>query len=345
MTRDLRITTVTVESRPGGDGFSALGELVVDEAAYAEVGSPLTARVVQAFASMGEPVRRDAPLVELQSQELGNARAEYASARARLSSASSNLERKRGLHAERIVPLREIQEIEAEVASLTAAVQAARGALLAMGLTEDDAEREALGARFLLRSPISGTVIERRAVHGQVTDPSKPLFRIGDLARLWLVVHAFERDAVRLQGGATARIAFTAIPGQTFSGKVLQIGRQVDAHSRTVSVRIGVANPDGTLRPGMSGTAWLPVGEADARVTAIPLAAIQRLQNEWIAFVPAGEPGAFEKRVVGRGRDLGGEVEILSGLSPGERVVVDGAFLLKAEAEKARGAGDHHDHH
>ena len=96
--------------------------------------------------------------------------------------------------------------------------------------------------------------------------------------------------------------------------------------------------------PGMSGTAWLPVGDPDARVTAVPLAALQRLENQWIAFVPSDEPGAFEKRVVGRGRDLGGEVEILSGLAPGEQVVVEGAFLLKAEAEKARGAGDHHDH-
>jgi cobalt-zinc-cadmium efflux system membrane fusion protein len=294
---------------------------------------------------MGEPVRKGARLVELQSQELGNARSEYASARARLASATTNLERKRGLHAERIVPLREVQELEAEVASLAATAQSARGALLAMGLTDEDAEQQGLGARFTLRSPISGTVIERSASHGQVTDPGRPLFRLGDLSRLWLVVHAFERDAIRLQGGAPARVAFAAIPGQTFTGKVLQIGRQVDAHSRTVPVRIGVGNRDDTLRPGMSGTAWLPVGQADARVTAVPLAALHRLQNEWIAFVPAREPGAFEKRVVGRGRDLGGEVEILSGLKPGERVVVDGAFLLKAEAEKSRGAGDHHDHH
>jgi cobalt-zinc-cadmium efflux system membrane fusion protein len=67
------------------------------------------------------------------------------------------------------------------------------------------------------------------------------------------------------------------------------------------------------------------------------------LQDEWRVFIPK-EEGMFEMRTVGRGRDLGGEVEIVSGLRPGERVVVDGAFLLKAEAEKARGEGDHHDH-
>ncbi|MGH9160568.1 MAG: efflux RND transporter periplasmic adaptor subunit, partial [Vicinamibacteraceae bacterium] len=70
---------------------------------------------------------------------------------------------------------------------------------------------------------------------------------------------------------------------------------------------------------------------------------LQRLGNEWVCFVPRDD-GAFEMRRVGRGRDLSGEVEILSGLSPGERVVVQGAFVLKAEAEKMSGAGDPHDH-
>ena len=75
----------------------------------------------------------------------------------------------------------------------------------------------------------------------------------------------------------------------------------------------------------------------------MPAAALQRLDDRWCVFVPK-DTGTFEVRTVGRGRDLGGEVEIVSGLQAGETVVVDGAFLLKAEAEKARGEGGHHDH-
>jgi len=107
-------------------------------------------------------------------------------------------------------------------------------------------------------------------------------------------------------------------------------------------VRIEVDNPTGVLRPGMSATAWLPVGEG-APVLAVPAAALQRLEDRWCVFIPQSE-GAFEIRHVGRGRDLGGEVEILNGLTTGDTVVVEGAFLLKAEAEKARGAGEHHHH-
>ena len=93
----------------------------------------------------------------------------------------------------------------------------------------------------------------------------------------------------------------------------------------------------------MSASAWFPLGDARSQIVAVPAAALQRSQEGWSVFVPRA-PGAFEMREVGRGRDLGGEVEVLSGLAPGEIVVVDGAFLLKAEPEKARGDGGHHDH-
>jgi cobalt-zinc-cadmium efflux system membrane fusion protein len=86
----------------------------------------------------------------------------------------------------------------------------------------------------------------------------------------------------------------------------------------------------------------LAVGEG-APVIAVPVAALQRLDDKWSVFVPRGH-GLFEVRPVGRGRDLGGEVEIVSGLQAGETVVVEGAFLLKAEAEKARGQGEEHEH-
>ena len=93
----------------------------------------------------------------------------------------------------------------------------------------------------------------------------------------------------------------------------------------------------------MSANAWLPLGEGGATVIAVPTASVQRLHEGWAVFIPRGE-GAFEPRPVGRGRDLAGEVEIVQGLTSGETVVVEGSFLLKAEAEKARGEGEHHEH-
>ena len=93
----------------------------------------------------------------------------------------------------------------------------------------------------------------------------------------------------------------------------------------------------------MSASAWVPLGDTTGTIVAVPAAALQRAEAGWCVFVPRGE-GLFEMRPVGRGRDLGGEVEILNGLRPDEEIVVEGAFLLKAEADKARGSGEHHEH-
>jgi cobalt-zinc-cadmium efflux system membrane fusion protein len=176
-----------------------------------------------------------------------------------------------------------------------------------------------------------------------MADPMQPLFRVADLSRLWLTVHAFERDAVRLKLGSPARITFAALPGQTFGGNVSVVGKQVDVDSRTVAVRIEVVNTRQLLRPGMSATAFVPLGRATEKVIAIPTAALQRIENDWVVFIPTSQD-TFEIRPVGRGRDLGNEIEIVSGLRLGERVVVEGSFLLKAEAEKLRGEGKEHEH-
>jgi membrane fusion protein, heavy metal efflux system len=339
MLRDLRITTALAESRSGAEGSPVLGELRVNENAYAEIGSPVPARAVRVLATAGQRVRRGQVLAELQSLELGKTRGEYREAQARLELARQALERKRTLAEERIAPQREVQEAEAELRTAQAHLQAARSALQALGAPAGGGDD---GSRFALRAPVSGTVIDRAVVQGQVTEPAEALFKVGDLSVLWLTAHASERDAVRVRPGSQARVAIPALPGVSLTGRVAVVGSQVEVSSRTIPVRIELANHAGVLRPGMSATVWLLVGEGTP-VIAVPVAALQRLEDKWSVFVPRAER-VFEVRAVGRGRDLGGEVEIVSGLQAGETVVVEGAFLLKAEAEKARGQGEQHEH-
>lgn len=339
MLRDLRLTTTKVEQRPGGEGVSVVGELHADQARYAEVGVPVAARVVRLHASPGQSVRAGQLLAEAQSADLGRARADYDAAAARLTLARAALERKRAL-ADRIVPRREVQEAEADLAAAQAELRAAGATLQALGASPG---RGGDSSRLPLVSPISGTVIERNIAIGQMIAPEHVAFRVGDLSSLWLVAHAFERDAVRVAVGTPARITLAAYPGQTFTGRVTYVGRVVEAESRTMPVRVELANPQGLLRPGMSAVAFLQVSTAGQDVVTVPVAALQRVRDQWVVFVPKNAH-TFEIRSVGRGRDLQGEVEVLTGLQAGETVVVDGAFLLKAEAEKAEGGGDHHDH-
>jgi len=339
--RDLQLTTFPAELRPGGEGVTALGELKVNEGAYAEVGTPIPARVVRLAASPGQFVRRGQPLAELRSVELGQARAQRTAAQARAELARKTVERKRGLAADRIVSRGDLQRAEADLAGAEADLRAAEAAVSALGVGTGG--RDLSG--FTLLAPVSGTVLERMAVQGQTADPSRTLFRIGDLSRLWLVAQAPERDAVRVRTGSPAEVTLAALPGQKLRGEVNWVGGEVDPHSRTVPVRIVLANEGGRLKPGMFATAWigtagLATGEEE-KVVAVPAVALQRMEGQWVVFLPHGE-GRFEVRPVERGRDLGDEVVVLSGLKPGERVVVEGAFVLRAEAQKKEGGGEHH---
>ena len=337
MLRDLRITTSKVAEHRGGESASLLGEVGVNQNAYAEVSAPMAARVVALRAVEGQRVRTGDVLATLESGELAKARGELVTAEARRDLAQRTLDRKRGLSEEKIVPTREVQEAENEMVAADAQVRAAQASLRALGAPDRAADGGSASV-LMLRSPIPGVVLERTVALGQTADPSKPLFRVGDVSTLWLTVHAFERDAVGLAKGAPARITFAAIPGRTFQGTVALIGQSVNPDSRTVAVRIDLPNRDGLLRPGMSATAWLPVGE-QGTLLAVPAAAVQRVRDRWSVFIPKDDR-TFEIRPVGRGRDIAGEVEILSGLRAGEAVVVDGAFLLKAETERTAADGE-----
>ncbi len=336
MLRDLRVTTAKAEARAAGERVSVLAELRVDQDAYAEVASPAPARVVRVLVKAGDEVTANQPLVELASGDMAKGRAELRAADARLAVARKNLERKQALLADRLIPERDVIEARAAVTDAEAARTVAAGAL------EQFAGAQGRSG-LVLRAPVAGTVIDRDVVVGQLADPTKTLFRIGDLSTLWLVAHVFERDAVRVQIGAKGSASFAALPGKTVEGTITWIGREVDAASRTVPVRLEIPNADGVLRPGMSASVSIPIGEAGGQVVAVPIAAVQRVGDAWAVFVPRG-PGSFDVRPVGRGRELGGEVEILNGVAPGEEVVVDGAFLLKAEFDKARGEGGHNHH-
>jgi len=336
--RDLKLTTFPAELRPEGEGVTAPGELKVNEQAYAEVGAPIPGRIVRLLAAPGQNVPRGRPLAVLQSVELGQARAQQAAAKAREELARKTVERKRGLAAERIVSRGELQRAEADLAEAEAELAAAGAAVSALGVGASPGGGDLSG--FTLLSPLSGTVLERPAVQGQQTDPSRPLFRIANLSQLWLVAQAPERDADRVREGSPAEITLAALPGQKLQGTVSWVGREVDAHLRTVSVRIVLPNAGGRLKPGMFATAWIGTGGEGDKVVAVPTTALQRMDNRWVVFLPRGE-GRFEVRPVERGRDLGNEVAIASGLKPAELVVVEGAFVLRAEAEKKAGGGEH----
>lgn len=337
--RDLRVSTAAATAKVGDERVSVLGEVRVHEDALASVAAPVSARVVRVLVQTGANVETGAPLVDLESAEVGRARADLLSARAASLRADAALARKRGLGE--VTSAAEVETAEAEAVAATAELRATEAALAALGVGLK--LPDPVDGRFSLRAPTGGVVLSREATRGAVVDAEEVLFRIGDLGRLQVEAHAFERDAVRLTAGDHADVELSALPGEILPATVARIGGEVSVESRTVPVWLELPKDD-RLRPGMAATARLGVSATDGSVVAVPAAALQRLSGGWVVFIPGGVD-EYQIRSVGRGRDLGAEVEILSGLTAGETVVVEGAFLLKAEAEKRAGGGEgHHDH-
>jgi membrane fusion protein, heavy metal efflux system len=339
--RDLRISTANVTERPGGDEVTVLGEVTVDQARYAEVAPSTGGQIVRVLVETNSVVRTGTPLAQLRSVDLGRARADLLSAEARRDLARQILDRKRSLAVERIVALREVQEAEATFRAAEVEARAAAGAISALGVADDFAGADS--SLFYVRSPIAGRVLERRAILGQFAETSSPLFIIADLNRVWVMAQAFERDAVNVGIGSTAHVTLAALPGKEFDGRVALVGRQVDPESRTLPIRVELANAAGVLRPGMSASARLELTAQNRSIVVVPAAALQRVGDRWLTFVPKAAY-EYEMRTVGRGRDLGNDVEVVSGLKAGETIVVEGAFLLKAEAEKRIGGGAEEGH-
>ena len=148
MLRDIRVATAPVEERAGGEGVQLLGELKVNEGRYAEVGTPIACRVVSVLAAPGQVVKKGQQLALLQSMDIGKARAESITAQTKLDLAKKTLERKRSLAAENIVPAREVQEAEANVATAEAEVRATRASLGALGAGEESSDSSELLLRL-----------------------------------------------------------------------------------------------------------------------------------------------------------------------------------------------------
>jgi cobalt-zinc-cadmium efflux system membrane fusion protein len=287
--------------------------------------------VARLRAGVGDLVRVGQALAEIESAEIGQAQAAYLSARARAQAAQANLSRERELAAQRISSAREREVAEAQAASDVAELRAARERLRAIGL--GDAEIEALekaggtGGRVPLRAPIAGTVVARTLTLGQAVERATDAFKIVDLRHLWVLLDLYEKDLDRVHAGQ--KVELRTETAEKLSARVAYVNPLVDEKSRTANVRIEIDNPAGKLRPGQFVSARLVGDGAAVELLAVPERAVKMVDGKRIVFVKKG--AGFERRVVeigGSGAEL---VEIRAGLSEGEEVVTDGAFLLKSE--------------
>jgi cobalt-zinc-cadmium efflux system membrane fusion protein len=318
---------------PGTDGtLIANGTITYDADRVSVVSSRTEGRIVSVKADLGERVERGTVLALVESSEVGQTRGDLERARVAVDIARRNYEREQRLFAEQISSQKEMLEAEAAYRSAQAEYSAAEAKLRAFGATGGE------GATFGLITPVSGTVVERNATPGQMVGPSANLFTVADIGRVWITVDVYEGDLRRVRKGAQAVVIPTALPSESFTGHVTYAGGVVDSATHTFKVRVELENSERRLRPGMFAQLRIqtPVAGDSASTMVVPEEAVQELGGKSVVFVAGSEPGSYLVRPVTVGARAGsGMLLIRDGLEAGDRIVVRGAFQLKAELTKA----------
>jgi membrane fusion protein, heavy metal efflux system len=314
--------------------IQVVGTVTFHEDHYAVVGPLVTGRISKLIAGVGDKVRRGQVIAEIESSEVGQARADYVSAKARSGAADANLSRETDLAEKKISSVREREQAHAQSVTEQAGVRAAVMRLRAIGLTPGDiveAERHDLGGRVQIRSPISGTVIERKVTLGQAVERATDAFKIADTSHVWVSLDLYEKDLARVHVGQEVEMRTDARPGELFHGRVAFIVPVIDEATRTAKVRLEFPNPKGALHAGQLVTARIVADpkQAVSEVLAVPRSAIEQVEGKTVVFVQSGD--GFERRNVMLGTSGGDRVEVRKGLIAGEVVAIDGAFLLKSE--------------
>ncbi len=180
-------------------------------------------------------------------------------------------------------------------------------------------------------APAGGTVIAKRIINGQRAVAGDELYRIADLSQVWVIADVAESDLAEIRPGMRATMTFRAYRTEPVEGVVTFIYPEVRPETRTVRVRIEVANPDERLKPDMYADVAFQVEANRAPVTTVPAGAVIDTGTKQIVLVAKGE-GRFEPRAVKLGRRGDGHVEIVEGLRQGEEIVTTATFLIDAES-------------
>ena len=303
-------------------------QLVPDESRTVRVTSPVSGRIVTLDAAPGTNVAARAPLAHITSSDLAQASSDVEKSAAVAAQTEAALLRARDLYAHHVNARKDVEQAEADAAQARA--EAARAQARATLLGGSGRAR----GEYVLTSPIAGEVVERSANPGMEVRPdlSAPLFVISDLRSLWLTTNVYQHDLPAVRPGARLVFRSDAVPNREFEARVAFVGSSLDPQSHTALVRATLANRDRALRTMETGEVSLYAPEAVITVV-VPSRAIVTRGERTEVFVELA-PRRYIRRFVIVGDDDGSVAAIRSGLSAGERVVVDGSLLLEAEAEK-----------
>ena len=336
------IATAPVRETVHTDALEALGVVSLDERRTARLGAIVDGVVAEVLVQPGDRVEEGAVLGLILSHQIHDVWAEYFAAIAHRQEAEAELDYARTAEsrAERLLNDKALaeQEFHRVRADRVAAEEALAAARAEVRRTEQDLQHYGLtpgpdadpreNEHVPVRAPFAGAVIERLVSPGEAVTLGAPLLVVSDLSGVWITAEVPEADLHRLSAPESVEFRVTAWPDEVFPATLTTIGDVINPETRRVTVRAEADNADGRLKPEMFATLSVASG-APRTLLVVPAEAVQELAGEPVVFVEAG-PGEFRRRRVVTGAGFDGDIEIREGLTAGERVATEGAFLLKS---------------
>ncbi len=310
MQQNMNLQTAEVVRGPLRKTIRTGGAIDYNETARADVTTKFRGWVEKLNVdATGQLVHRGEPMFEIYSPELYSAEAEFLLA---LNAGSTNDPGAVALRETAANKLRFFDVPDAQIAEL-------------------EKSRQPLKT-LPVDAPISGFVIEKNVVQGQMVDAGMKLYRLADLGIVWVIAQIYEQDLPFVKLGQEAVVKVASLPDREFRGRVTFVYPNVDEKTRTAKVRLEFENPGYFLKPGMFVSAQIQ-SDLDESAVLVPESAVLRSGEKNTVFV-ALDGGRFDARDVTLGVDAENDmVQVISGLSAGERIVTSGQFLLDSESQ------------
>ena len=333
-----RIETAVVTEKPGNPVLTLAGKVAYGEDRYSRISSPVQGRVLEVRARLGDRVKAGDVLLIVDSPDIAQAYSEFVKEHSELTYARRAHELAKDLYESKALPLKDLKQAENDLIKAQAEFRRAKERLLSLRVPatelEKPLEQQKITSRFSMRSPLTGTVVERTVTPGQSVgaDGGLVLFTVADLDQLQVVADVYERDLDLVHAGQVATVAVEAYPSVEFPAALASIGDVVDPNSRTIKVRAWVNNEAHKLKPEMFARLHIHVGDA-APFLAVSREAVLEEDGSLFVYVVDGNH-RYSKRAVRIGTASDDQVRILDGLAPGETIVTKGAVLIKGSEAK-----------
>ncbi|MDB5820254.1 MAG: efflux transporter periplasmic adaptor subunit [Rhizobacter sp.] len=305
-----------------------------DPARLVKITPPVAGRIASLSKGLGDEVHASEVLFRIDSPDMAQATSDAHKARAAMLLASQALTRQRDLGTDQIAAQRDVEQAQNDFDQAASDFARAQARLSQLGVAGSASARQPGGAvpasgdarTVTVRSPISGRVVDIAGANGAFwNDTTAPLLTVADLSTVFVTAAVDERDLGSVFVGQDVRVTLGAYPDAPLVGKVRRVGEMLDADTRRVKVRVRFDNRDGRLKPGMFAQAVV-LGKPHPALL-VPTTSLVQSGFDTRVYVEV-QPWRFEPRVVHVGATIGDQVEIVSGIEPGDKVVTTDAVLL-----------------